>query len=318
MTVRFGVVVFAQYGNCTEAFEVQLICLLRLSCLCWKEVGRTVDKNELLSLFDLTGKIAVVTGGGGVLCGEISRHLARLGVKVAILDLRLEMAQKVAEEIRATGGRALALQCDVLEKTSVESALQAVLADFERVDFLINGAGGNRPQATTSPQQSFFDLPLEAVRWALDLNFLGTFIPCQVFGRSMAQAGEGVILNIASMSALRPLTRIPAYSAAKSAVSNFTQWLAVHLAQEYSPRLRVNAIAPGFFATEQNRYLLYDAQTGELTARGRQILAHTPQGRFGLPEDLLGAVTWLLSPSASFVTGVVIPIDGGFSAYSGV
>jgi NAD(P)-dependent dehydrogenase (short-subunit alcohol dehydrogenase family) len=273
---------------------------------------------DLTSLFDLSDKVAVLTGGGGVLCSALARGLASQGVKVALLDLRLEPAQKVAGEIQASGGQAVAVQCDALEKSSVESALQAVLSAYGQVDFLVNGAGGNRPQATTSPQQPFFDLPLEAVQWAVHLNLLGTFIPCQVFGRHLAQQGEGVILNIASMSALRPLTRIAAYSAAKAAVGNFTQWLAVHLAQEYSPRLRVNAIAPGFFSTEQNHYLLYDSQTGELTPRGQQIIAHTPQGRFGLPEDLLGVVAWLLSPSASFVTGVVIPIDGGFSAYSGV
>jgi len=274
--------------------------------------------DELQSLFDLSGKVAVITGGGGVLCSAISRRLARLDVKVAVLDLRLDQAEKVAEEINSIGGRAIAVACDVLDRPAVESALQAVLSAFGSVDFLINGAGGNRPQATTSPQQTFFDLPREAIQWALDLNFLGTLIPCQVFGRQMAQTGAGIILNIASMSALRPLTRIPAYSAGKAAVSNFTQWLAVHLAQEYSPNLRVNAIAPGFFVTEQNRYLLYDEQTGELTPRGRQIMAHTPQGRFGLPEDLLGAVVWLLSPASSFVTGIVLPIDGGFSAFSGV
>ena len=277
-----------------------------------------MEMNELNTLFDLSGKVAAVTGGGGVLCSGISLSLARAGVKVAVLDVRLEMAQRVASEIQASGGQALAVQCDVLDKASVEAALQAVLAAFERVDFLINGAGGNRPQATTNPQQPFFDLPLEALKWVLDLNFLGTLISCQVFGRYMAERGDGAILNISSMNALRPLTRVPAYSGAKAAVSNFTQWLAVHLALEYSPRLRVNALAPGFFSTEQNRYLLFDAQTGTLTPRGQQILAHTPQGRFGQPDDLLGAVFWLLSPSASFVTGVVVPIDGGFSAYSGV
>jgi NAD(P)-dependent dehydrogenase (short-subunit alcohol dehydrogenase family) len=186
------------------------------------------------------------------------------------------------------------------------------------VDILINGAGGNHPSATTKPDLPFFDLPLDALRHVGDLNLLGTILPCQVFGRGMAERGEGIILNISSMSALRPLTRIPAYSAAKAAVSNFTQWLAVHMAQNYSPKIRVNAIAPGFFLTEQNRFLLTDKDTGELTPRGQSILSHTPMNRFGDPEDLLGATMWLISPASAFVTGVVLPVDGGFSAFSGV
>ena len=183
---------------------------------------------------------------------------------------------------------------------------------------MINGAGGNKPQATTNQDQKFFDLPADTFRWVFDLNMLGTILPTQVFAKIMAEQGSGVILNISSMNAFRPLTRIPAYSAAKAGVSNFTQWLAVHMAQEYSPNIRVNAIAPGFFLTEQNRFLLTDKDTGELTARGQTIINHTPMGRFGNPKDLLGVVLWLVSPAAEFVTGVVIPIDGGFSAFSGV
>jgi len=183
---------------------------------------------------------------------------------------------------------------------------------------LINAAGGNRPDATTSPDRSFFDLPEEALRFVFDLNLMGTILPSQILGQLMAQRGEGVILNVSSMNAFRPLTRIAAYSAAKAGVSNFTQWLAVHMAQEYSPRIRVNAIAPGFFLTEQNRFLLTDQQTGALTPRGETIITHTPMQRFGTPEDLLGAVLWLLSSASAFVSGVVIPIDGGFSAFSGV
>jgi len=183
---------------------------------------------------------------------------------------------------------------------------------------LVNGAGGNKKEATTGKDLSFFDLPPEAVQWVFNLNFLGTLLPSQVFGKKMVERGEGVILNISSMNAFRPLTRIPAYSGAKAAVSNFTQWLAVHIAQEYSPNIRVNALAPGFFLTDQNRFLLTDEKSGELTPRGRQIIDHTPQARFGDPEDLLGAMFWLLSPASQFVTGVVVPIDGGFSAYSGV
>jgi NAD(P)-dependent dehydrogenase (short-subunit alcohol dehydrogenase family) len=186
------------------------------------------------------------------------------------------------------------------------------------VDILVNGAGGNKKQATTSPDLSFFDLPPDAIRWVFDLNFLGTLLPSQVFGQPMAEQGAGCILNVSSMNAFRPLTRIPAYSAAKAAVSNFTQWLAVHMAQEYSSRIRVNAIAPGFFLTEQNRFLLTEETTGNLTPRGRTIIEHTPMGRFGAPEDLVGTVVWLLSPAAAFVTGVVVPVDGGFSANSGV
>jgi NAD(P)-dependent dehydrogenase (short-subunit alcohol dehydrogenase family) len=182
----------------------------------------------------------------------------------------------------------------------------------------VNGAGGNKPQATTNPQQSFFDLPADAVNFVFNLNFLGTFLPSQVFGQLMVAQGEGVILNISSMNSFRPLTRIPAYSAAKAGVSNFTQWLAVHMAQEYSTKIRVNAIAPGFFLTEQNRFLLTDQESGKLTERGQKIIDHTPAGRFGDPDDLIGTIVWLISPAAAFITGVVVPIDGGFSAYSGV
>jgi NAD(P)-dependent dehydrogenase (short-subunit alcohol dehydrogenase family) len=212
----------------------------------------------------------------------------------------------------------MAIPCDVLQKDSVEHAASKLLEAYGRVDILINGAGGNKKAATTAQELPFFDLPADALRWVVDLNFTGTLLPCQVFGRLMAEQGEGIILNISSMNAFRPLTRIPAYSAAKAAVSNLTQWLAVHMAQEYSPGIRVNAVAPGFFLTEQNRFLLTDEQTGELTGRGRTIIDHTPMGRFGSPDDLLGAVFWLLSPASAFVTGVVVPVDGGFSAYSGV
>ncbi len=269
-------------------------------------------------LFSLEGKVVAATGGGGVLVGTMARELAKMGARVAILDIVQEAADKVAADITAAGGEALGVRVDVLDRTSVEQARDLILERFGTVDILINGAGGNKPQATTSPELPFFDLPPDAVRWVFDLNFLGTFIPSQVFGKVMAEKGEGVILNISSMNAFRPLTRIPAYSAAKAAVSNFTQWLAVHMAQEYSPRIRVNAIAPGFFLTHQNRFLLIDEKTGDLTPRGQTIIDHTPMGRFGDPEDLIGAVIWLLSDASAFVTGVVVPIDGGFSAFSGV
>jgi NAD(P)-dependent dehydrogenase (short-subunit alcohol dehydrogenase family) len=262
--------------------------------------------------------VAVVTGGGGALMGTVSRGLGCLGVKVAVLDLIPEAAQKVADEIVAAGGEAAAVKCDVLDKISVEASGRSVLGRFGQIDFLINGAGGNKKQATTSPDLSFFDMPPDAVQWVFNLNLIGTLLPSQVFGRTLAERGEGVVINISSMNAFRPLTKIPAYSAAKAAVSNFTQWLAVHLSQEYSKKIRVNAIAPGFFLTHQNRFLLTDEATGELTPRGKTILGHTPMGRFGDPEDLVSTVVWLLSPSSAFVHGVVVPVDGGFSAFSGV
>lgn len=273
---------------------------------------------NLLDSFDLSGKSAVVTGGAGVLCAAICEALAGLGAQVAILDLNIRAAEFLAASIRTSGGEAVAVDCNILERDSIEAALDSVKTALGRVDILINGAGGNSPKATTNPQQPFFDLPAVAMRWVFDLNLLGTILPSQVFGRAMAEQGAGNILNISSMNALRPLTRIPAYSAAKAAVNNFTQWLAVHMAQEYSPAIRVNAIAPGFFQTEQNRYLLTDKETGELTERGRSILSHTPMNRFGTPRDLLGAVLWLISPASAFVTGIVVPVDGGFSAFGGV
>jgi NAD(P)-dependent dehydrogenase (short-subunit alcohol dehydrogenase family) len=245
--------------------------------------------------------------------------LVGCGANVVILDRDAALAERVIQRFEpAAAGRAIVVFSDVLQPETLYTAASTVLSEFGRVDALINAAGGNKPQATTDTDHSFFDLLPDDLRFVFDLNIIGTILPCQVFGKQMAQQGDGVILNVSSMNALRPLTRIPAYSAAKAGVSNFTQWLAVHMAQEYSPRIRVNAIAPGFFSTEQNRYLLTDQQTGALTPRGEAIIAHTPMGRFGGPEDLLGAVLWLLSPASAFVTGVVIPIDGGFSAFSGV
>ncbi len=272
----------------------------------------------LNDLFGLEGKVAAVSGGGGVLCGAMSRTLGWLGARVAVLDLFAEAAQGVVDGIRADGGEAIAIKCDVLDKASIEAAATEILEEYGRVDILINGAGGNKRQATTGPDLAFFDLPKDAVQWVFNLNFIGTLLPSQVFGKLMAQQGDGVILNISSMNAFRPLTRIPAYSAAKAAVSNFTQWLAVHMAQEYSPHIRVNAIAPGFFLTEQNRFLLTDEATGELTLRGKTIIEHTPLQRFGDPDDLMGTTVWLLSPASAFVSGVVVPVDGGFSAFGGV
>jgi NAD(P)-dependent dehydrogenase (short-subunit alcohol dehydrogenase family) len=264
--------------------------------------------------FDVQGKVAVVTGGAGVLCAAMCRALAEAGAKVAVLDLRLEPAESLAAEL---GNGAIGVACNVLDKASIEAAAEKVLEAFGRVDILINGAGGNKPQATTTQEQPFFDLPADAVRWVFDLNLMGTILPSQVFGKIMAEQKSGVIINISSMNAFRPLTRIAAYSAAKAGVSNFTQWLAVHLAQEYSPEIRVNAIAPGFFVGDQNRSLLLN-EDGSLTPRGQQIISHTPMARFGVPEDLLGTLMWLVSPASSFVTGIVVPVDGGFSAFSGI
>jgi NAD(P)-dependent dehydrogenase (short-subunit alcohol dehydrogenase family) len=277
-----------------------------------------MDTASIQKSFDLSGKTAIVTGGAGVLCALMCRALSAAGAKVAVLDMNADGAKALAAEIRSSGAEAVAVACNVLDRASIETAAQTVLAEYGRVDILVNGAGGNKPQATTSLEQKFFDLPPDALRWVFDLNLMGTILPSQVFGKLMADQGSGVILNISSMNALRPLTRIAAYSAAKAGVSNFTQWLAVHMAQEYSPDIRVNAIAPGFFLTEQNRFLLTDKETGALTSRGNTILAHTPMNRFGAPEDLLGALLWLVSPASAFVTGIIVPVDGGFSAFSGV
>ena len=269
-------------------------------------------------LFDVRGRTAVITGGSGVLGSVMAHALSKAGVRVAILSLHTASSANVVESIRADGGEAIGIACDVRDRTDLERACTEVLDSFGHIDMLINAAGGNSPHATTSATTSFFDLDVHAVDAVLGLNFTGTFQSCQVFGRAIAERKQGVIVNIVSMNALRPLTRIPAYSAAKVAVANFTQWLAVHMAQEYSPAIRVNAIAPGFFLTEQNRFLMLDAASGEPTPRGASILSHTPMGRLGEPEDLVGTLLWLVNPASSFVTGIVVPVDGGFSAYSGV
>ncbi len=275
---------------------------------------------QVLETFSLKDKVAVVTAGGGVLCGAIAQGFAAAGAKVAVADVRADVAQGVAERISAAGGTAISCEMDAFSRASIEAACDQVYGAFGRVDVLVNGVGGNMKGATTSPEQSFFDLPPDAIQKVVDLNLVaGAIVPAQVFVKRMKDNPDGAsIINISSMNAFRPLTRIPGYSAAKAAVSNFTQWLAVHLAQEYNPRLRVNAIAPGFFLTDQNRFLLTEESTGELTARGKTIIAHTPAGKFGSPEDLLGVALWLASDASQFVTGIVVPIDGGFSAFSGV
>jgi len=277
------------------------------------------DLDELRALYDFSGRTAVMTGGTGVLGAEMARALAACNANVVLLARNVGRAEEtIATFPKAGKGRHLAIKADVLDRPALEEAAKLVLRERGAIDMLVNGAGGNDPKATTNPDQRFFDLPLEALQNVTNLNLLGTILPAQVFARPMAERKQGVILNVSSVNAARPLTRIAAYSASKAAISNFTQWLAIHLAQEYSPNIRVNAIMPGFFLTEQNRFLLTDKQTGELTARGKKIMEHTPMARFGTPDDLTGAMLWLLSPASRFVTGTVVPVDGGFTAYSGV
>lgn len=276
----------------------------------------------------LEGKTAVVTGGGGILCSNFAEILAACGANVAILDLKKENSDKVAEKIRNNGGKAISVAANVLDKESLSLAKDIVNSEFGPCDILINGAGGNNPKGTTSREYlykedliskegvtTFFDLDPKGIEFVFNLNFLGTLLPTQVFARDMIERKGAVIVNISSMNAFTPLTKIPAYSAAKAAVSNFTQWLAVHMSKV---GIRVNAIAPGFFLTDQNRTLLTN-QDGSYTDRARKILANTPMERFGLNEELSGTLLWLVSEEASgFVNGVVVPVDGGFSAYSGV
>lgn len=272
----------------------------------------------LQSLFSLRDKTAVITGGGGVLGRALALALARAGAKVAVISLHAQSAQKVADAIQAEGQQAQALACDVTDSAALAEAYQLITSAFGPIDILVNGAGGNQPQATTSPTRPFFQLAPEALEQAYKLNFMGTLLPSQIFGQGMVERGQGSIVNISSMAALRTITNVVAYSAAKSAVTNFTQWLAVHMAQQYSPRIRVNALAPGFFLTEQNRFLLTDERDGSYTPRGQAILAHTPAQRMGVPDDLVSTMLWLVSPASAFVTGVVVPVDGGFSIFSGV
>ncbi|MFX1419877.1 MAG: SDR family oxidoreductase [Promethearchaeota archaeon] len=278
---------------------------------------------------NLKDKVAVITGGGGVLCGCFSEALAECGAKVAIIDINEEAAKKVVEKIKAAGGTAIAVRADILDFESLKRAEMIISEKFGTWNILINGAGGNHPKGTTSKEYltkedlmskenesiTFFDLEREGIEFVFNLNFIGMFLSTQVFAKKMINKKNPVIINISSMNADRPLTKIPAYSGAKAAVSNFTKWLAVHMSKV---NIRVNAIAPGFFLTEQNRQLLTN-NDGSFNARAEKIISHTPMGRFGKPEELIGTLLWLIDENASgFVNGVVIPVDGGFSAYSGV
>lgn len=270
------------------------------------------------NLFDLTGKVAVITGGTGVLGSELSQGLASAGAKVVVIGRGAAKKDQVVADITAHGGQASGILCDVLDRENLLRARAEILDQYGTIDILINGAGGNRKSATTSPDLSFFDLPETDLDAVMRLNFMGTLLPSQIFGEVFAEKKAGVILNISSMASLQPLTNVVGYAAAKAAVNNLTQWLAVHFNKHYSPNIRVNAMAPGFFLTEQNRFLLTNEQTGELTARGRTILEHTPMDRFGEPSDLVGTAIWLVSEASRFVTGIVVPVDGGFSSFGGV
>lgn len=268
-------------------------------------------------MFSVRGKVLLFTGGAGILASSLARELGKMGARVILTDI--VPLEDLVEEFRKEGVEAVGYRMDVLNRAEVEDVAQKVVDSFGKVDALFNAAGGNVREATTSPEVTFFDLPLEVLEKVVRLNlFGGAIIPSQVFARIMVNQEEGGnIIHFSSMAALRPLTRVVGYSAAKAAVSNFTQWLAVYVAREFTPKVRVNALAPGFFVTRQNYYLLYN-EDGTLTPRGQAILAHTPCGRFGEPRDLLSTVLWLLSPASSFVTGVVVPVDGGFSAFAGV
>jgi NAD(P)-dependent dehydrogenase (short-subunit alcohol dehydrogenase family) len=272
---------------------------------------------DILQKFSLKGKNVVITGGAGILGSVIAKGLGNAGASVLIADI--VDTNNLVGNLQKEGIDARGYYMNVMDVEKIKVSKEEILKDFSQVDILVNAAGGNKKEATTSDELSFFDLPLDALEKVIGLNlFGGAILPSQVFGKEMVNNKDGgTIINISSMNAFRPLTRIPGYSAAKAAVSNFTQWLAVHFAQEYNPKLRVNAIAPGFFLTTQNKYLL-TTEEGGLTPRGESVIAHTPVGKFGDPEDLIGACVWLASDTASFVTGIVVPIDGGFSAFSGV
>jgi NAD(P)-dependent dehydrogenase (short-subunit alcohol dehydrogenase family) len=276
-----------------------------------------MSEQFLAQLFSLEGKVAIVTGATGVLGGAMARGLAQAGAKVGVLGRRAALAEQVAAEISAAGGEGLALPADVLQIDQLRKVYDTVMARWGRIDILVNAAGGNTPTAIVAPDQHFFDLPMEAMQPILDLNLNGTLLPCQVFGKVMAEQHQGCIINISSMAVARAMTRTVAYSAAKAAVENFTRWLAVEMALKYGIGVRVNAIAPGYFIGEQNRRLLLN-EDNTLTPRGQAIIRGTPAGRFGEPHELVSTLIWLCGPGAGFVTGVTVPVDGGFSAFTGI
>ena len=267
--------------------------------------------------FDISGQVAVITGAGGIICGVMAREMAKKGAKVALLDLFVENAQKIADEINTAGGDAIAVKANVLDRASLEEARDAVVAKYGHIDILINGAGGNKKQATVSPELDFFHLDVDAFKWVFDLNVTGAVLTTMVFGELLAKQGSGNVINIASMATYHPLTSTVAYCGAKAAVANFTEWMATHFNQNYSKNIRVNAIAPGFLLTTQNRFLM-QKEDGTPTDRGQRVLNKTPMGRYGDPEEMAGPVIWLCSEAASFVNGAVIPVDGGFSAFWGI
>lgn len=273
-----------------------------------------------MDMFSLKGKNAVIIGGAGVLGTAMSKGLAQAGANIAICSRREESIQSALKEIKADGVKIKGYKVDASAKAELENFRTEVLKDFGQIDILVNAVGGNMKEASTSDTASFFDLPEDALNKVFHLNLMaGAILPSQVFGSEMIKNPDGgVIINISSMNAYRPLTRIPGYSAAKAAVSNFTQWLAAEMARKYGEKIRVNAIAPGFFLTEQNRFLMTDAATGEYTPRGKAVITNTPMGRFGKPEELIGTLIWMASDASKFVTGVVVPVDGGFTAFSGV
>lgn len=266
----------------------------------------------------IEGNVAVVTGGGGAICGEIAYAFAGEGISVAVWDLSCEAAQKITEKIIAAGGKAIACACDVTDAAEVSKALAATLEQFGTVDILVNGAGGSRRETTTSAEKTFFDILPYDMQNVLALNYLSAVFTSQAIGKILGEKKNGSIINIASIAGILPLTRAVTYSDGKAAVVSFTRWLAVHMAQNYSPRIRVNAIAPGFILTQQNKFLLVDEQSGQLTERGKEVLNFVPTGRYGKPEEIVGTALWLVSEAASFVTGAVIPVDGGFTAFAGV
>lgn len=276
-----------------------------------------MKSQELTDLFSLKGRVAVITGGTGVLGGAMAAGLAAAGAQVAILGRRAELAAEVAQRLEADGATAMPLPADVLDKTQLAEARKQVLEKWGRIDILINAAGGNTPDAIVFGDVTFFNMKQEAFQKMIDLNLTGSLLPSQIFGEAMADAKRGSIINISSMASQRVLTRVIGYSAAKAGIDNFTRWLAVEMAHKYGDGIRVNAIAPGFFIGEQNRDFLINAD-GSLTARGQQIVGHTPMDRFGEPDELIGAAVWLASDASKFVTGIVVPVDGGFAAFGGV